>query len=367
MDYGFAPGITPQDARARHLFDRRANTTLLASKSLNTVRAFGSFLLSSGTVTRPIDDALIAAHANSEGWIFIPMYPKQKGGTNFETLETTLSDPTKSIAIDDAVIGFTAGDPIMHSVHFKGCNIGKAPAFLTKFREALGDNVMVTAPKHFHGLWEHSEYGTWEYMAYEFQVRNKTYFATQADVISSLDAGGFTYIDGTAVATADWAKWVPKKKVAKSVTTPLSAKLGVAIGKRKTIVTERQYRVTPLKFWWSITYHGGPPPATKALQQAAFEASVSADATFDPAHPYPWYARLGYADVAEFFAGHTWVHKVSKGTLYTTGTRVEYTVLLPITDPATGDLVFNFHPLKTKPYTPISHLAETDSDYFEQV
>lgn len=40
----------------------------------------------------------------------------------------------------------------MHSVHFKGCNVGKAPAFLTKFQEALGGNVMVTAPKHFHGL-----------------------------------------------------------------------------------------------------------------------------------------------------------------------------------------------------------------------
>jgi hypothetical protein len=367
VDFGFAPGITAQDRRARNLFQRRLNTTLVAPKSLATVRGFAGFLLSSSTVTRPIDDALIAAHANSEGWIFIPMFAKQKGGTNFETLEKALSDPAKSIAVDDAVIGHTTGDPVTHSVHFKGCNIGRAPAFLTKFREALGGNVMVTAPKHFHGIYEHTAFGTFEYMAYEFQVRNKTYFPNRAAVLSAFDAGGFAYIDGTPVPTADWPKWVPKKKVGKSVKTPLSPKLGVTLGKRKTIETEREYRVTPLKFDWSIKYSGGAPPATTAARQAAFEASVGADAGFQSTHDYPWYERLGYADVAGFFAGYTWTHSVKKNTLFTTGTRVEYTILLPITDPATGNLVFNFHPLSTSPHAAITNLNETDSDYFEQV
>jgi hypothetical protein len=366
VDYGFAPGITAQDGRARRLFARRANTKLIAPKSLATVRGFAGFLLTSGTVTRPIDDALIAAHANSEGWIFIPMFAKQKGGTNFETLEKTLSDPTKSIAIDDTVIGYTAGDPIMHSVHFKGCNIGKAPPFLTKFREALGGNVMVTAPKHFHGIYENTAYGTFEYMAYEFQVRDKTYFPNRAAILAAFDGGGFTYIDGTQVPTTDWPKWVPLKKVSKSVKTPLNPKLGVTIGKRKTIETEREYRVTPLKFWWSIKYSGGAPPATTTARQAAFEASVSGDDGFQSTHDYPWYERLGYADVAAFFAGYTWTHSVKKNTLFTVGTRVEYTILLPITD-AAGNLVFNFHPLSTTPYSAITNLNETDSDYFEQV
>jgi len=366
VDYGFAPGSTAQDRRARNLFARRANTKLVAPKSLATVRGFAELLRTSGTVTRPIDDALIGAHANSEGWIFIPMFAKQKGGTNFETLEKTLADPAKSIAIDDTVIGYSTGDPIMHSLHFKGCNIGKAPAFLTKFREALGDHVMVTAPKHFHGIYENTAYGTFEYMAYEFQVRNKTYFPNRAAILAAFEGGGFTYLDGTDVPTADWSGWVPAKKVNKSVTTPLSSTLGVTIGKRKTIETERQYRVTPLKFTWSITYSGGPPPKTTADQQAAFEASVGADDGFQSTHDYPWYERLGYADLAEFFAGYTWKHSAPKKTLFTTGTRVEYTVLLPITD-AAGDLVFNFHPLSTTPYAPVTNLSETDSDYFEQV
>ena len=366
MDYGFAPGSTAQDKRARNLFSRRANTTLVAPKSLAVVRGFANFLLTSGTVTRPIDDALIAAHANSEGWILIPMFAKQKkGGTNFETLEQTLSDPTKSIAIDDRVIGFTTGDPIMHSVHFKGCNIGKAPPFLTKFREALGGNVMVTAPKHFHGIYEHTAYGTFEYMAYEFQVRNKTYFPNRT-VLAAFDGVGFSYIDGTPVPTTDWPKWVPKKNVSKSVKTPVNPTLGVSIGKRKTIETSREYRVKQQKFQWSIKFSGGPPPSTTAAQQADFESSVSSDPKFQSTHDYPWYERLGYNDVTEFFAGYKWKHSAKKSTLYTTGTRVEYTILLPITD-AAGDLVFNFHPLSTTPYVPITNLNETDSDFFEQV
>jgi hypothetical protein len=366
MDYGFAPGSTAQDKRARNLFARRANTKLVAPKSLATVRGFAQHLLTSGTVTRPIDDALIAAHANSEGWIFIPLFPKQKGGTNFETLEKTIADATKSIAIDDTVIGFTTGDPIMHSVHFKGCNIGKAEPFLTKFREALGGNVMVTAPKHFHGIYEHTAFGTFEYMAYEFQVRDKAYFPTRAGILTAFDGVGFTYIDGTTVPTGNWDTWVPKKKVSKSVKTPVSAKLGVTIGKRKTIEIEREYRVTTLKFWWSIKFSGGPPPSSSTARQTAFEDSVGNDAAFQSTHDYPMYQRLGYDDLTEFFAGYTWKHDVKKSTLFTTGTRVEYTIVLPITD-AAGNLVFNFHPLSTTPYTAIDNLNETDSDFFEQV
>jgi len=367
VDYGFAPGQTAQDQRARTLFQRRANTTLVAPKALTTVRGFANHLLTSGTVTRPIDDALIGAHANSEGWIFIPMFPKQKGGTNFETLEKTLSDPSKSVAIDDTVIGYTAGDPITHSVHFKGCNIGKAPPFLTKFRDALGGNVMVTAPKHFHGIYEHTAYGTWEYMAYEFQIRNKTDFPTRAALLAAFDAEGFTFIDGTAVPTAEWTNWVPKKRIGKGVKTPVSMKLGVSIGKRKTIETEREYRVSRLGFSWSITYSGGPPPATTAARPTAFEASVGTDAGFQSTHAYPWYERLGYASLADFFAGYTWTHSVKKNVLFTWGSRVEYTVVLPIIDMTTGDLVFNFHPISTTPYAAITNLNETDTDYFEQV
>jgi hypothetical protein len=366
VDYGFAPGLTPQDGRARNLFARRANTTLVASKALTTVRGFANRLLTSGTVTRPIDDALIGAHASSEGWLKIAMFPGQKGATKYETLEDALATASKSIAIDDTVIGHSPGDPITHNVHFKGCNIGKAPVFLTKFKEALGGNVTVTAPKHFHGLYELDEHGTFEYMSYEFSVQRKSPFATRAALLTALDAAAFTFIDGSAVPTTSWAKWVPKK-IGKTLKWDVTRKLGVTIGKVKTISPKFEFRATKLPFVWEIEFSGGPAPSTTTARQAAFEGSVGGDAAFQSTHAYPWYERTGFATIGDFFAGHTWKHTVKNNTLFTVGSRVEYTVVLPITDMTTGDLVFNFHPLPTKPYAPIINLDETDSTYFESV
>lgn len=203
MDFGFAPGGTAQDGRVRQLFQRRANTTLIHNpRTIATVRAFVDHLATSGTVARPIEDALIGAHANSEGWIFIPMFGGQAGPTSYEILEDTLANPARSIALQDAVIGHNPGDPITHSVHFKGCNIGKAQPFVAKFREALGDHVNVTAPKHFHGITPEPRLGIFEYMAYEFSLRQPTDFPNRAAVLAAFQAAGFSYVDGTAVAAA---------------------------------------------------------------------------------------------------------------------------------------------------------------------
>jgi hypothetical protein len=365
MDYGFAPGRTAQDERVRNLFVRR-KTKLVASKSMATVQDFANHLLTSGTVSCPIDDALIGAHASSEGWIKIAMFPGQKGATKYETLEETLATASKSIAINDKVIGYSAGNPITHNVHFKGCNIGKAPKFLTKFKEALGGHVTVTAPKHFHGIFELDEYGTFEYMGYEFSVQRKSPFATRAALLTALDAAAFKFIDASAVPTANWAKWVPKK-IGKTIKWDVTRKLGMAIGKVKTISPKFEFRVTTIPFKWEIGYKGGPAPSTTSARQAAFESSVGSDSAFLSTHAYPWYERTGFATIGDFFAGHTWTHTVKKNTLFTVGSRVEYTVVLPITDMMTGNLMFNFYPLPTKPYTAVINLNETDRDYFESV
>jgi hypothetical protein len=367
VDYGFAPGTTAQDGRARILFQRRANTTLVSGKKLVTVRGFMNHLRTSAAVARPIGDALIGAHANSEGFMFIALFAKQPRTTDYEIVEDTIATASKSIAIDDTVIGHSPGDPITHNVHFKGCNLGKALPFLTKFHEALGGNVTVTAPIHFHGIWQHSDFGTWEYMAYEFQIRNKTAYGTRAALLAAFDAGGFTFIDGSAVPTADWGKWVPKK-ITKSIKLDVTGKLGLSIGKRKTIPAERQFRVVPLTYSRSLTYpNAGSVPSGAAARQAAFESLINADPEFDSNHPYPIYVRMGYATLADFYAGYTWKHERVKNVLTTTGSRVEYTILLPIVDMASGNLVFNFHPKAGKPYAPITQLAETDPLYFASV
>ena len=348
------------------MFVRRADTALVSRRGLTTVRSFVNHLDGSPAVARPIDDALLGAHANSEGWIFIPMFPGQAGPTNFETLVATLANPARSISIPDAVIGHNAGDPIAHNVHFKGCNIGKARPFLVKLKEAFGDNVNVTAPKHFHGVYQHTSYGVWEYMAYEFIIRRPTNFPNRGDCVAAFQAAGFAFVDGNPVPDEDWERWIPRR-IRRTKKVAIVGDLGVALGRRSTIGIERQFRVDRFPFRWAIRYPAAGDVPAPAGRQAAFEASVEDDERMDAAHAYPWYERLGYASFADFIAGYRWSHSISGRVLKTRGNRTGYTIVIPVTDPATGHLIFNFHPNAGSPHAPIAGLDETDPLYFETV
>ena len=365
-DYGFAPGRDDQDERARELFRRRADTSLVHRGGLATVRDFIGHLGVSPAVVRPIGNVLLGAHANSEGWLFIPMFRDQDGWTNFETLEDTLARPARSISIPNALIGHNAGDPIAHNVHFKGCNIGKARPYLLQFKAALGGNVNVTAPKHFHGLYHHTDYGVWEYMGYEFIIRRPTNFPNRAACVAAFQAGGFTLVDGNPVPNANWNKWIPRR-IGQTTKNKINGHLGGVLGRRSTITVERHFRVDRTPFESAIEYADAgrvPPPAAR---QAAFEAAVRARATMDPAHAYPAYVRLGYASFAEFVAGHRWTHTKAGRVLNTRGDRTRYTVVVPITNPANGNLIFNFHPNAGSPHAPVNGLDEANPLYFETV
>ena len=124
MDFGFAPDGDAHVANLRPLFGRRPTTSLIDIGGVNTVKQFITHL-EKPPITKPVGDLLIGAHANNEGEFFIPMFPGQRGSTKYETLEESLKNTTKSIKVD-TIIGFKAGDPITHSVHIKGCNLGQA-------------------------------------------------------------------------------------------------------------------------------------------------------------------------------------------------------------------------------------------------
>ena len=90
---------------------------------------------------------------------------------------------------------------------------------------------------------------------------------------------------------------------------------------------------------------------------------------FQEGYPFPFYERWGYDDVEEFLAGLKWTfRRGTKGeanTLFGTGTRVEYSLLIPIVDPTDGHLFFNFYP-PTGPMPP-KQILETDSFFFTTV
>ena len=201
MDFGFAPAGDSHIASPRAMFGRRATTTLINVRGMTTIRQFITHLDTTTSITKPIDDALLGAHANDEGELFLSAFPGQRGPTTFETLDVTLSNPARSIEVPDRLIGFQPGNAITHAVHIKGCNIGHANPFLLKLKQALGGHVRVTAPRFFHGATPATE-GMFEYVGYQFALRRPQPFPNRPTALSEFAAAQFSLINGTTVPAA---------------------------------------------------------------------------------------------------------------------------------------------------------------------
>lgn len=377
MDFGFAPGNDGQRQNLRGVFTRRTSTKLIAKNGLTSIRGLITLLDTPTGSTKPIGDLLLGTHANDEGQFSIAAFTGQQGWTLFETLEKTLSDATKSIAIPDTLIGYTAGDPITHAVHIKGCNVGKAQPFLLKLQEALGKHVRVTAPKFFHGLTPETSQGIFEYMAYEFAVRRREPFADRRTALAVFDAERFQLINGSAVPTDDWDALIPPNPNT-TRKQQLPARLGVSVASRKTILVPRQYRVTPIQFVWTVSFPDvASVPTDEFLQRQALAESLQTDDRFKAAHQYPQWQREGFADLDEFLAAYKWIYQRRGRTLVCTGGRFLYVAVVVVTDPATtpegglfdaGNLVFNFYPnIGSALASMTTALKESDPTFFVTV
>jgi hypothetical protein len=361
MDFGFAPGVTQQDVRVRLLFDLRGGTTRIPPPPLATVQEFVGHL---GGVS-DIDNLLLGVHATNEV-LKVPMFPNQRGETEYETLEASLTDTNKSIAIPDVLL---PPDPTAHFFHIKGCNIGTARPFLVKLKQALGNKVKVTAPKHFHGLATENGLGLFEFMAREFIIRRLTRFASRRAAVTAFQNAGFTLLDGTPVPANSWERWIPKK-IGKTRKPKLRVRLGVAIGGIRTIPIPFEFRVDPKPFKDRLEFTPPTPFPPPSEWQARFRQSIRDDPRFSTAppnpHPYPFHVRLGYPTVDAFFAGYRWKHSRKGRFLKSTGSRVKYTAVVPITN-AAGNLIFGFYPNPGTGHAPIPGPAESDRLFYEEV
>lgn len=377
MDFGFAPDGDEHIGNLRLLFERRTTTSLINSPGVNTVRQFIGHLEKTKAIPKPVDDLLIGAHANNEGQFFIPMFPGQVGPTKYETLEESLKVAAKSIKIPDSVIGFTAGSPVTHFVHIKGCNLGQAMPFVTKLKEALGGNVKLTVPKLFHGATPSPE-GVFEYIGYQFPLKRTQPFPDRKTAIAEWDGAGFTQIDGSPVSTDDWEALIPKNPNL-DVRINVNSKLGTSFGKRTTVRTPRQHRVLRITFGpWTVPFPTKKDvPSDRDDQLLALESHLKTDPRFQDTHPYPQFKREGFDRVIEFVSGYDWKCRQDGATLKCFGTRALYMVVLAVTDPKTiptngligqGTLIFNFYPgAKSKLSPQTSAIQVTDQKFFVTV
>jgi hypothetical protein len=309
MDYAFVPGRTKGEIEARRFLNLRTPKTNVVGNAVKTVHDFTTFIANPSKAPPPVDNLVIGTHAIDEGgYLGVPLFKNQakltnKALTNYETLDKTLTDSSLSINVPTSVTqGF---------VHIRGCNIGKVQPFLERVRDAMGGHVTITAPLYFDEFWSSSVYGSWEYMAYEFVVRNPADFANRDDLITAFKNAQFTFVGGSAVPPEQWKEfsWIPAN-INKTIAVSSWTKFGNPVGKRSTIQTKTEFRVDRQPFTWNIVYPAGATLPSESEREQKIRASIEATSTFQTNHPYPEWVRLGYKDLPTFYAQHTWTYSL---------------------------------------------------------
>jgi hypothetical protein len=367
------------------------------------IAGFIDDLFTDAGVTKPVDDLYIGTHAGGDGFLFVRLF---RGAvdvlgdptdvTDYEVLDQAMM-PARPAKIPDSLVGYHRGTPPAadppptHSVHIKGCNIGRdrfsprpgesvAP-FLAKLKQVFGGNVNVTAPKHFHGLLpETTHNGIFEYMEQELIVRTKAVripprtgplrgFAKRNELIEAYKAAHLSYHDGTPIPDADWgATLVPRPRVpVENRGIAMTIPLGGTVERLTSVTIQKQLRIELEQVHWTISGAASTPPAGRL---ALLRASIAADARFAATHSWPMYERRGFVDFTSYMDGHLWEFNTSGSDLLCTGSRFDYTIVQPIVDRsvtpvASRPLIFNFYPGVGSAETPIlTGLVESDNQFF---
>ncbi len=401
VDYGFVPGKTSGRANnpshadnLRRLFDGvRADTELVEVPSDPTVQGFVTHLTTG--VTLPARDLLLGTHAGSSGWMEVRLSSQQKESTRWKWIQEAIDKPaTHGVGIDASVFDFP-DENAEHSFHIKGCNVGKAPVFLAKFKEALDVNppqgsFYVTAPKHFHGVRPLlNTPAVLEYMYYEFVA-----FAHPNHRIGNREALLDMFIattkqigpDASTAVGSTFSKDFLRPFVPKNIHTQLSPpfpyKLGFTVGKIKSL----DFPVTfesklDLPFSYMVTYNPNasiPALSDRAGHLAGLSGAFANDVAFLPEgegsgeYPFPEWRQRGYNNFDAFFNGYRWSFaqpKKNEPKIAVTGKRWRYELAVPITFLDDDKRIFKNLHRGDSTTLPDNHmeLLETDVRFFSRV
>jgi hypothetical protein len=365
------------------------------------IAAFIDDLFLDSSVTKPVGDLYIGTHAQSAGNLLVRLFRDQldaNGEPAEDITDYEILDQMHAPKIPDSLVGYQRGTPPApdpaptHSVHIKGCNIGRdrifprpsqplAP-FLAKMKQTFGGNVKITAPKHFHGLFDEINHqGIFEYMAHEFVVHTKAViaeksfkgtvkegfrgFANRDELLAAYKAATpkLKYYDGTVVPDEDWDTiLVPKSKskiLKENRKIAMTVQLGQKIENISSVPIQKQFRIEVERIGWTLKA-GVVIPKDPVGQMDVLRASIAADPRFAASHPWPIYERRGYKDLQPYIDGHNLV----------VGRAIDYTIEQPIVDrsvtpPAEPPLVFNFYPGPgSSDPAVLTGLVESDNAFF---
>jgi hypothetical protein len=351
-DYAFVPGTSPFDLKMAGVMDHRPQTIRINDPLIDSLAGFIRAFSSSALITNPIRSLVIASHANPEGLLFLALTIASPNRISFEDLEAAVNSKLLVVAPNllEPRPNDSTGSPIAAAFLIRGCRIGSTLPYLRKLKEALGNNITVIAPKHFHIAAQNTRpAGFVEYMGYNFAINRPRPFANRAATITDFSTAGFTRIDGQPVPARLWSTWLPardreinqvgEQQIPTTIISPIT-------NAQEAVPARYRYRQ---RQWLEQEGSFGldPDPGTEAgRKQAVRDEFVRQLARYRPDHPFPEYVRYGYNSMDEFIAGWTWTfrYQASNHTLFFNATRHEYTLIQPIVDPTTNRLLMNFYP-----------------------
>jgi hypothetical protein len=358
-DYAWVPGTSGFDKAMGKLMEARPDTIRISDPSVTTLRQFLRLFEQSPLITHPIRSLIVASHANDEGQLKIPFDSGTGKFVDYEDLEAGLKSGAFSLKHEwflPRPHHAKGGAIIPYKLLIRGCRIGTQRKFLAKFREVLGKRIQVVAPKHFDVVDARSKkpYGHVEYLAYSWSAQSPVSLKTQDAIVKALMANARnTFLDGSPIPEKKWKEWVPHRPEAKyeqieltSVKSPIE---------RKPVKISRRFRYKERK-WLPVDEPLAMDKAKKtdAERLAVLKPLLAKRDNLKSTHPYPLYERFGYGSFEEFIAGWTWTFTPKNRAadeVKFNAVRHEYTVILPVTDMKSGDLILNFYPSNKKDKT----------------
>jgi len=364
MDHVFCPGGDIFRRLLRRALERQGAVS--PPPEMRRLAEFIHRLNTHSTVQRPFGDVFIGAHGWSFGNLGMPHIAidlnndRAEDHLDYPLLIHLLTAPGFSQQQRTAWRISSSAASATTKVHLKGCNMGQASPFVRRFKELLGGTLTVTAAKHFHLVDDMTiPDGILEYLAYDFNVQvpgDSPFAAGPAGGLKQAFIGK-SAIDGNAVPTANWDAWIPddmphagefEREYPITLDPPIVrgtqrfALIGLKVPRsRRHLVENRTYRITPGE--------GEVLPTEHAAAMEELLSNLRLDEDYAETAEFPIHKRMFYDTVEAFVNGHTWTFKKdSAGVLLCISQRRVYKTIVPITDPATGGLIYRYTP-KTGP------------------
>jgi hypothetical protein len=389
-DYAIVPGSTPFDKQLAKFVQARDKTTLIKDPSMLNLRGFFDGLATSDQIVNPVRHLLIVGHGGMTGAFHIALFAGfQDVVVTYEDLEKALKD--KSLIMD---LSLMMPRPVektgksQPNLRLLGCSIGGEVPFMKKFKEALGGQIVLVAPKHFLiGATLVNPPGECAYMDYNFTV----YFPSlgpkdparkKADVVAAFvkksNSGDFKREDKNAVPKKAWNEWVPKQPNDKPNPVDLDHAPSVKVTVRNPVFPGTSQ--APRRFVYRKNQNLFARPQTMPLQKdtgneadrrKAVKTWLQGVERWKDGHAFPEFVRYGYKTMDECMDGWNWQFSYDKKAKVLTYNPIRdiYRALLPITKVATNTLVMNYYPTgrvpeRFKSQMPIEMLQVNDTFYF---